>query len=194
MVSRSRADAEEAVRLIESYCGRLPSSCIEVRQGRARHGAVFRSGTLERIKGELALLEKQGIGSPARLYVNETLKPLQERNLSRAIGGREVMDRTTLVLEIFSQRARTKEAKLQTELASLVHQQSRLVRPPSLRKQIMDDTSGLSDLKTIEVEVVSGRQRGAVQEEVGGRESKSLPIRGTASRGRYISSDWPLTT
>lgn len=168
MVSRSRADAEEAVRLIESYCGRLPSSCIEVRQGRARHGAVFRSGTLERIKGELALLEKQGIGSPARLYVNETLKPLQERNLSRAIGGREVMDRTTLVLEIFSQRARTKEAKLQTELASLVHQQSRLVRPPSLRKQIMDDTSGLSDLKTIEVEVVSGRQRGGTGGSAGG--------------------------
>ncbi len=55
------------------------------------------------------------------------LSPVQQRNLERAWGAK-VIDRTGLILEIFGQRARTKEGALQVELAHLAYQKSRLVR------------------------------------------------------------------
>ncbi|MDH1279646.1 GTPase HflX [Pseudomonas chengduensis] len=58
---------------------------------------------------------------------NHTLTPSQERNLERAFECR-VLDRTGLILDIFAQRARTHEGKLQVELAQLDHMSTRLVR------------------------------------------------------------------
>ncbi len=58
---------------------------------------------------------------------NHTLTPSQERNLERAFECR-VLDRTGLILDIFAQRARTHEGKLQVELAQLNHMSTRLVR------------------------------------------------------------------
>lgn len=58
---------------------------------------------------------------------NHRLSPIQERNLSRAFGV-PVLDRTTLILDIFAQRARSHEGKLQVELAQLKHLSTRLVR------------------------------------------------------------------
>lgn len=58
---------------------------------------------------------------------NHTLTPSQERNLERALQCR-VLDRTGLILDIFAQRARTYEGKLQVELAQLRHQATRLIR------------------------------------------------------------------
>ncbi|MBF7730993.1 ribosome rescue GTPase HflX [Pseudomonas sp. N040] len=58
---------------------------------------------------------------------NHTLTPSQERNLERALECR-VLDRTGLILDIFAQRARTHEGKLQVELAQLDHMSTRLVR------------------------------------------------------------------
>ncbi|MCL4121238.1 UNVERIFIED_CONTAM: hypothetical protein GTU68_036768 [Idotea baltica] len=58
---------------------------------------------------------------------NHTLTPSQERNLEQIIGCR-VLDRTGLILDIFAQRARTHEGKLQVELAQLDHLSTRLVR------------------------------------------------------------------
>lgn len=55
------------------------------------------------------------------------LTPVQQRNLERAWNCK-VIDRTALILEIFADRARTKEGKLQVELAQLTYQKSRLVR------------------------------------------------------------------
>lgn len=55
------------------------------------------------------------------------LSPVQQRNLERAWDAK-VIDRTGLILEIFGQRARTKEGALQVELAHLAYQKSRLVR------------------------------------------------------------------
>ncbi len=56
-----------------------------------------------------------------------TLTPGQQRNLERALRAK-VLDRTALILEIFGERARTKEGKLQVDLAHLNYQRSRLVR------------------------------------------------------------------
>ncbi len=58
---------------------------------------------------------------------NHTLTPSQERNLERVLECR-VLDRTGLILDIFAQRARTHEGKLQVELAQLEHMSTRLVR------------------------------------------------------------------
>jgi GTP-binding protein HflX len=58
---------------------------------------------------------------------NHELTPVQERNLERHLSCR-VVDRTGLILDIFAQRARTFEGKLQVELAQLKHLATRLVR------------------------------------------------------------------
>ncbi|WP_392566319.1 ribosome rescue GTPase HflX [Utexia brackfieldae] len=61
------------------------------------------------------------------ILVNHSLTPAQERNLERLCECR-VVDRTGLILDIFAQRARTHEGKLQVELAQLRHLSTRLVR------------------------------------------------------------------
>ena len=61
------------------------------------------------------------------VLVDQTLKPSQERNLEK-LTGRRVLDRNGLILDIFAQRARSFEGKLQVELAQLSHLASRLVR------------------------------------------------------------------
>ncbi len=58
---------------------------------------------------------------------DDKLSPIQQRNLEKALQSK-VIDRTALILEIFGERARTKEGKLQVELAALEYQKSRLVR------------------------------------------------------------------
>ena len=56
-----------------------------------------------------------------------SLTPIQQRNLEKKLQIK-VIDRTALILEIFGERAQTKEGKLQVELAHLTYQRSRLVR------------------------------------------------------------------
>ena len=60
-------------------------------------------------------------------FVDAQLTPVQQRNLERAWNCK-VIDRTGLILEIFGERARTREGQLQVELAALTFQRSRLVR------------------------------------------------------------------
>jgi GTP-binding protein HflX len=64
---------------------------------------------------------------PEIVMVNATLSPVQQRNLEKA-WGTKVLDRTALILEIFGERAQTREGTLQVELAHLNYQRSRLVR------------------------------------------------------------------
>jgi len=61
------------------------------------------------------------------VLVDQTLTPSQERNLEK-LTGRRVLDRNGLILDIFAQRARSSEGKLQVELAQLSHLATRLVR------------------------------------------------------------------
>jgi GTP-binding protein HflX len=79
------------------------------------------SGKAEEIA---ALVEETGADV---VIFNHALSPAQTRNLERLCLTR-VIDRTTLILDIFAQRARTFEGKLQVELAQLQHLASRLVR------------------------------------------------------------------
>ncbi|PPQ39961.1 GTP-binding protein HflX [Rhodoblastus acidophilus] len=74
---------------------------------------------------EIAALAKE---REAELVVVDcALSPVQQRNLEKAFSAK-VIDRTGLILEIFGERARTKEGALQVELAHLAYQKSRLVR------------------------------------------------------------------
>lgn len=79
------------------------------------------SGKAEEIRQVVA-----GNGAEVVL-VNHALSPAQERNLERLLKCR-VLDRTGLILDIFAQRARSHEGKLQVELAQLRHLSTRLVR------------------------------------------------------------------
>jgi GTP-binding protein HflX len=75
--------------------------------------------------GEIAAALKE---HGAQLVIfNHTLSPSQERNLEKELSCR-VLDRTGLILDIFAQRARSHEGKLQVELAKLKHASTRLVR------------------------------------------------------------------
>jgi GTP-binding protein HflX len=69
-------------------------------------------------------VERQGV---TVVVVDATLSPVQQRNLEKAWACK-VIDRTGLILEIFGERARTKEGSLQVELAHLEYQRTRLVR------------------------------------------------------------------
>lgn len=77
-------------------------------------------------KAEEIALEVRQLGADLVIF-NHALSPAQERNLERLFECR-VLDRTTLILDIFAQRARTHEGKLQVELAQLRHLSTRLVR------------------------------------------------------------------
>ncbi len=65
--------------------------------------------------------------SPTVVIVNAALSPVQQRNLEIEWKAK-VIDRTGLILEIFGERAQTREGKMQVELAALTYQRSRLVR------------------------------------------------------------------
>jgi GTP-binding protein HflX len=79
------------------------------------------SGKVEELKAQ-----KIALGADL-ILVNHALSPAQERNLERFCECR-VVDRTGLILDIFAQRARSHEGKLQVELAQLSHMSTRLVR------------------------------------------------------------------
>jgi GTP-binding protein HflX len=66
-------------------------------------------------------------GNAELILVDRTLSPSQERNLEK-LTNRRVLDRNGLILDIFAQRARSFEGKLQVELAQLSHLSTRLVR------------------------------------------------------------------
>jgi GTP-binding protein HflX len=74
---------------------------------------------------EIAALARQR--APEIVMVNASLSPVQQRNLEKAWNAK-VLDRTALILEIFGERAQTREGRLQVELAHLDYQRSRLVR------------------------------------------------------------------
>jgi GTP-binding protein HflX len=93
--------------------------------GGHRHTPLARSFAGRGKVEEIATALREGDAS--LVIFNHSLSPSQERNLEQALCCR-VLDRTGLILDIFAQRARTHEGKLQVELAQLEHMSTRLVR------------------------------------------------------------------
>lgn len=86
-----------------------------------RPATLFGNGTIREFKSIISEL------TPELIIVGLTLSPVQQKNLEREWQVK-VIDRTALIIEIFGDRARTKEGVLQVDLAALSYQRSRLVR------------------------------------------------------------------
>jgi GTP-binding protein HflX len=92
-----------------------------------RPSTLFGEGVVERYAELIKSRQSQDTPPIELAIVDAALTPAQQRNLERA-WNIKVIDRTGLILEIFSERARTAEGELQVELAALTYQRSRLVR------------------------------------------------------------------
>ncbi len=88
---------------------------------RINAGTYFGKGTVERIRKLVAEYQIEVV------CIDTSISPVQQRSLEKTIDAK-VIDRTGLILEIFGERAVTKEGVLQVELAHLKYQRSRLVR------------------------------------------------------------------
>jgi len=116
------ADARlaEAVGLAASIGVTIVHSAIHPLRQR-RPSTLLGQGQVEMVRQ--ALQEQEA----TLVIVDAALTPVQQRNLERDWGAK-VIDRTGLILEIFGERARTREGSLQVELAHLEYQRTRLVR------------------------------------------------------------------
>jgi len=92
-----------------------------VRLARVHPGTLLGSGKVAELKTRFEELEIDLV------LVDGTVSPVQQRNLEKEWGVK-LLDRTSLILEIFADRARTNEGVLQVELAALSYQRTRLVR------------------------------------------------------------------
>jgi GTP-binding protein HflX len=112
---------------LDEFCELSRSAGVEImdvlRAPRGRPDARFFVG-LGKIEELQARVEATGADL---VLVSRPLSPVQERNIEKKCACR-VLDRTTLILDIFAQRARSHEGKLQVELAQLRHLSTRLVR------------------------------------------------------------------
>ena len=110
---------DELGRLVEAAGATVVDRVIQERQS-LTPALYFGKGKIEEIGAEAR-------AHGANLFVcDDPLTPIQERNISEALGIK-VIERTALILEIFAQRARTSEGKLQVELAQLTYLLPRLV-------------------------------------------------------------------
>jgi GTP-binding protein HflX len=115
-----RGRLEEAVGLAQAIAlDVVAAETVALR--RPRPATLFGSGRV-RAAGEVVVRERIDL-----VVVDAPLSAVQQRNLERAWSCK-VIDRTGLILEIFGERARTSEGRLQVELAALTYQRSRLVR------------------------------------------------------------------
>ncbi|NMH71062.1 GTPase HflX [Bacillus sp. RO3] len=116
---RFQYSIEELEELTQTANGQVVSILTQKRD-RVHPGTYIGKGKVE----ELILLEEQF--DPDIIIFNDELSPSQIRNLSKDLSAR-VIDRTQLILDIFAQRARSREGKLQVELAQLQYLLPRLI-------------------------------------------------------------------
>lgn len=138
--------------------------------------------------GEFAELAKQG--RVDTVIFDDELSPAQNRNLER-IFDCKVLDRTALILDIFAQRARTREGKMQIEMAQLQHILPRLTR---MWTHLSRQKGGIGMRGDGESQLEVDRRR--IQERIARlrRELEEVKrVRSTQRRGRQ-RSQWPLVS
>lgn len=117
---QDREDPREFKELVSS-AGANPVAFLTTPKQQPNPKYLIGTGKLEEIRQQVQAHEADLV------IFNHALSPSQERNLEKELQCR-VLDRTGLILDIFAQRARTHEGKLQVELAQLQHMSTRLVR------------------------------------------------------------------
>ncbi len=116
-----RPDAADELSLLVISDGLEPAGVTEAHRDKPDPSTYLGSGKIE----EIAAAAK---AADAEVLVFDTpLSAAQERNIERACG-LAVLDRTELILEIFQRRAKSREGRLQVELAKLEHLSTRLIR------------------------------------------------------------------
>ncbi len=110
----------EAVGLAQAISLEIVGAEIMALSGQ-RSASLFGAGQVDAVADRVTAEEI------ALVIVDSAVTPTQQRNLERAWQAK-VLDRTGLILEIFGDRARTREGRLQVELAHMLYQKSRLVR------------------------------------------------------------------
>ena len=122
---RQRRLPEHGLAEAVALAGALPELVIAgsevVRLPKMQPGMLFGSGKVAELKARFA---EAGVGL---VLIDGPVTPVQQRNLEREWKVK-VLDRTGLILEIFGERARTREGVMQVELAALSYQRTRLVR------------------------------------------------------------------
>jgi GTP-binding protein HflX len=122
---RDRRDGQraldEAVALAHALPGFEVHGADVVPLAKPQPGYLFGSGKIAELKEKFTEAEVELV------LVDGTLTPVQQRNLEKEWKVK-ILDRTGLILEIFADRARTREGVLQVDLAALSYQRSRLVR------------------------------------------------------------------
>ncbi len=111
----------EELSLLSSSAGAKPTVTITGKRGRPDAALFIGSGKASEVALSVAE-NKIDI-----VIFNHELTPAQQRNLEKLLQVR-VVDRTTLILDIFAQRAKSREGKIQVELAQLQHLSTRLIR------------------------------------------------------------------
>jgi GTPase len=114
------ANLEELARLSES-AGAIPVVTITGKRTRPDSALFVGSGKAQEIAGMVSEHQLDLV------VFDHALSPAQQRNLERVLQTR-VVDRTSLILDIFAQRAKSHEGKIQVELAQLQHLSTRLIR------------------------------------------------------------------
>ena len=114
-------DAAQELTELATSCGYHVLGITEAKRDKPDARTFLGTGKIEEIKLEALAHKAQA------LIFDVALSPSQQRNIEKATG-LYVWDRTSLILEIFRQRAKTREGRLQVELARLTHQATRLVR------------------------------------------------------------------
>jgi GTP-binding protein HflX len=114
-------DSLAELALLAESAGLTVAAIVQGKRDRPDAALFVGSGKADEI-AEAARLNESSL-----VIFNHELSPIQERNLERRMQCR-VLDRTALILDIFAQRARSNEGKLQVELAQLRHYATRLVR------------------------------------------------------------------
>ncbi len=112
---------EEAVSLAHALPGIEVYGGSVVRLARPHPGMLFGKGKIEELKAHVTAEDLELV------LIDGPVSPVQQRNLEKALGVK-LLDRTGLILEIFSDRAATREGVLQVEMAALSYQRTRLVR------------------------------------------------------------------
>ena len=122
-----RGSSRDAEARLEEAVGLAQALDLEVRETiiaplrKLTPATLFGKGKVEEI-GDVVRITEADVA-----VVDDALTPVQQRNLEKAWNCK-VIDRTGLILEIFARRARTREGRLQVELARLTYERSRLVR------------------------------------------------------------------
>ena len=180
-----RSEAERSLEELQELSRTAGLTVLEkVMQKRTSRDAAYYIG---RGKIEEIGLMVQALGADTLVFDDE-LSGAQVRNIE-AVTGTKVIDRTTLILDIFAQRARSSEGKLQVELAQLKYRLPRLIglggqlsrlgggigtRGPGEKKLEVDRRHIRRRISSLEDELLNiGRRRGLMRE---GRKQNSVPV------------------